>query len=246
LEINPVLRDLIVVSITLIVAFIIIKLTNYILRRSAQRWEVDLTLIQMLNEIIKYSVIIFALTVILKELGWDITAIAVSLGIVGVAVGFASRDIISNFISGMFILADKSFKVGDVIEISGEKGKVTKMGFRRTKMITPDNRIIIIPNSLFSKNTYTNHTYLDLKRVDLDIIIPYQLDLEEVTVSLKKIALECEWSIKNPEPTIFIKELSDVGINATLTTWAEDPWRVADYRTYLAKKVKQLLVHKNA
>jgi small conductance mechanosensitive channel len=244
MAINPLLRDLIVVSITLIAAFIVIKSTNYILKRTAQKWEVDPTLIQMLQEIIKYSVIIIALTVILKEIGWDITAIAVSLGIVGVAVGFASRDIISNFISGMLILADKSFKVGDVIEISGEKGKVTKMGFRRTTIITPDNKIIIIPNSLFSKNTYSNHTYLELKRVDLDIIIPYELELEDVIDSLKKIALKCEWSIKEPKPTVLIKELSDVGIKATLTTWAEDPWRVADYRSSLAKTVKKILVQK--
>ena len=90
------------------------------------------TLIQVINEIIKYSVLAVAITVVVKEVGWDISGIIVSLGIVGVAVGFAARDTLSNFISGMFILADKSFKIGDIIEISGKSGTVMKLGFRVT------------------------------------------------------------------------------------------------------------------
>ncbi|MGC9516640.1 MAG: mechanosensitive ion channel family protein [Methanomicrobiales archaeon] len=246
MEIDPLLRDIIVISITIIVAFIIIKWGYYVLKRFAKYWDVEPTLIQLLQEIIKYSVYIAALTIILKEVGWDITAIAVSLGIAGVAIGFAARDLIANFISGFIILADKSFKVGDVIEISGEKGKVTKLGFRRTTIITPDNKIIIIPNSSFSKNPYTNHTFLDLKRVDLDIVIPYELDLDDVTKSLEEIAMAFEWSINDPKPTLMIKNLSDVGLNATLTTWAEDPWKVDKYRTILAKEVKKILVSKDA
>ena len=181
---SPILKELIVSLIILIVALVIIKWTSIFIKRTGKKFESDPTLIQVLNEIIKYTIYALAVTIILNEIGINITAIAVSLGIVGIAVGFAARDTLSNFISGLFVLGDKSFKVGDIIEISDKKGKVIIMGFRVTKLITPDNNIITIPNSNFSANVHINHTLLEEKMVTLDITIPYTLDIENI---IKKI-----------------------------------------------------------
>ena len=244
LSTNSLLRDVFVVAVTIIASLLIIKWISYFLKRTGKRWDIDLTVIQVLQDIFKYSIYVIAISIILKELGIDITAIAVSLGIVGVAVGFAARDIIANFISGMFILADKSFKVADTIEISNQKGKVTKVGFRTTTITTPNNSVITIPNSSFSKTPYVNYTYMDRRRVDLKVNIPYEFDLEEFTSQIEKLVHSFDWVMEDPKPNILIIELSDVGVKAKITAWTEDPWKVAQYRSLMAEEVKKILVNK--
>ena len=214
----------------------------YIVRRTGSKIGMETTLIQVVNEIVKYSIIAVTITVVLKEIGWDVSAIVLSLGIVGVAVGFAARDTIANFISGMFILADKSFKVGDIVEMSGQSGKVMKLGLRVTTIKTEDNKIITIPNSTFSKNIYVNYTSLETRRVGLNINIPYTMELEETVKVLVKVASECEWALNEPKANILINEMTDTGIKASLNVWVNDPWKVATYRSQLALKVKELLV----
>jgi len=238
----PILKDIIVTIIILIASFLIIKWASMFINNTGKKFESDQTLIQVINELIKYTVYAFAVTLILNEIGINITAIAVSLGIVGIAVGFAARDTISNFIAGLFVLGDKSFKVGDIIEISNQKGKVMIMGFRVTKLVTPDNNIITIPNSNFSKNVHINHTPLEEKRVDLDVTIPYSVDIEDITKSFDELTSGFKWALDEPKANVNINELSDIGIKATLSVWVDDPWKVADYRSIIAKKIGPLLV----
>lgn len=245
MEINLTLQNLVLAIITILVAIIITRWTAYFLKRTGKRWDIDVTVIQVLQDIIQYTVYILAISLILKQLGIDITAIAVSLGIVGVAVGFAARDIIANFISGMFILADKSFKVGDTISISNQKGKVTKVGFRITTITTPDNTVITIPNSAFSTSPYVNYTYMDRRRVDLSVTIPYNFDLEELTEKIEKMVNDYEWVMQDPKPKVMLLELSDVGVKAKITAWTADPWKVASYRSLMAEELKKILVNGN-
>ncbi len=241
---EPWFRHIVIIIVTLIGASLIIKWATYFLKRARNKWDMDVTLIQVIHEIIKYSIYVIALVIILKELGLDLTGVALSLGIVGVAVGFGARDTISNFISGLFILADKSFRVGDIIEVSNKRGKVVKMGFRLTTLITFDKKIITVPNSSFSTSAYTNYTASEIRRVDLDITIPYEVELEETLKSLEDVASSCGWVLKKPKPKVIVKELSDVGIKLTLCTWINDPWNVTESRLLLAKEVKKILAKK--
>jgi small conductance mechanosensitive channel len=238
---NPLLKDIVVTVIILLASFLIIKWTAMFIKNSGKKFELDETLIQVLNELFKYIVYALAVTLILGELGIDITAIAVSLGILGVAVGFAARDTISNFISGLFVLGDKSFKVGDIIEISDKKGKVMLMGFRVTKLVTPDNNIITIPNSNFSKNVHVNHTPLEDKRVDLNVTIPYNVKVEEVIENFVELTSGFKWALEEPKANVLINELADTGIKATMSVWVDDPWKVAEYRSMIAGKIGPLL-----
>ncbi len=238
---DPLYLNLIKIAIILICSFIIVKAAMYFVRKTGKRLTLEPTLIQVLNEIIKYSVIAVAITVVLNEFGWDISAIIVSLGIVGMAVGFAARDTLSNFIAGLFILADKSFKVGDIIEISDKNGTVMKLGLRVTTLQTVDNKIITIPNSNFSKNIYLNYTTEEKRRVELDLNIPYELDLNETVHSIVNTATESKWVLKNPKPNVIIKEMGDTGIRASLNVWTDDPWKVATYRSQLAMDIKDML-----
>lgn len=235
------LRDLIVTIIVLLGATLIIKWFTYFLKRSKEKWDLDATFIQVLHEIIKYSIYAIALVIILNELGFNITAIAVSLGIFGIAIGFGARDTISNFISGVFILADKSVRVGDIIEISNQKGKVTQLGFRTTTLLTYDKRVIKVPNSVFSSSPYINYTVSETRRVDLNITVPYKLKLDETVKKLEEIASSRDDILKKPKPKVIVKELSDVGVKLKLCVWINDPWKVTTSRSNLAKDVNEVL-----
>jgi small conductance mechanosensitive channel len=245
MEIDPRLQDLIVIIIVSVGSFLIYKWFVFFTKRLGKRWDLDITLIQIIIELIKYSILALALTIILKELGMDIAPIIVSLGVLGVAVGFAARDTLANYISGMFILGSKSFKVGDFIEISNQKGKVEKLGFRITRLQTVDHKVVNIPNSLFSKNPYINYTGNDLRRVDLDITIPYSFDLDNLIPKILDQVKNLSWGLDKPEANVLISELTDMGIKATVSVWTNDPQKVATYRSDMARQVKRLLVEKN-
>ncbi len=242
---NLQLDDIVAIVVTLGAAFLIVRLTSRFLKKTRIKWDLDVTMIQVLNEIIKYTIYVIAAAVILGIFGINLTAIAVSLGVVSIVVGFAARDTLSNFIAGMFIFLDKSFRVGDIVEVSNQKGKIVKMGFRLTTILTYDKKIITIPNALFSTNPYINHTASDTRRVDLDITIPYTMKLEETLKSLEDMATGCDWVLKKPKPKVIVRELVDVGVKLTLCVWINDPWRITEYRSALGKEAKKLLMDKD-
>lgn len=236
---SPWFESIVTIILVLFIASLIFKWISYALTKMRERWDLDITLVQALHEIFKYSVYGLALVIILKELGFDITAIAVSLGIFGIAIGFGARDTISNLISGLFILADKSLKVGDIIEISNQKGKVEKLGFRTTTLITYDKRMIKVPNSIFSSSPYISYTASEMRRVDLNVTVPYEIELEKAIKNLENITFK--GILKDPKPKVIVKELSDVGVKLKLCTWIDDPWKVASTRSNLAREVNKIL-----
>lgn len=246
MEINPLLVKLITIAVTLIGAFLVVKILDHFIKKAGKQFDLEITLIQVLQEIVKYTVVALALVIVLNELGVDISGLVLSLGILGVAVGFAARDTLANYISGLFVVGDKSFKVGDIVEINNKKGKVIKMGLRVTNILTADNKTITVPNSVFSKNLYLNYTAQDRRMVELDLNIPYELDLERVMEDSKKAASGLSWVLNEPQPQVLIKELSDTGVKATLNVWTDDPWKVINYRSLLAEEIKKVLVPHNA
>ncbi len=244
MAIEPILIDIIIVSIILVAAYVIINIINYFIKKTSEQFDLELTVTQVLQEIVLYSIIVIAAIIILDFFGINITGLVLSLGILGIVVGFAARDTLSNFISGLFVLGTKSFKVGDFIEVSGQMGTVTKMGFRITNMVTIDNKAITIPNSIFSTDPLINYTALDKRIVDLEITIPYELDLEDVIKSLEEKASTQNWALIGTKPKIIVKELTDVGVNVTLNVWTNDPWNVTIYRSELAIKISKLIANK--
>lgn len=241
MQLNMILEALIVIGAALSLTFIITRWISRLLYKSAERWELDLTLIQVLNDIIKYTLYILAAAIILKWFGIDLTGLILSIGIVGVAVGFAARDTLANFISGLFILADKSFKVGDVIEVSNQKGTVTKMGFRTTRICTPDNKIITIPNSLFSKNPYVNYTASHKRRIDFKVNIPLDVDVKEFEEKIKETIKKIDGILPEPEPSLIILEIADTGIIAKVTAWTDKTDKVVYYKSMIGENIKQFV-----
>lgn len=236
-----ILFDIIFAATILLVAYIVIRIINHFIKKAGETFDLDVTVIQVLQELVRYSIIVIIVILILNFFGVNITGLVLSLGILGIAVGFAARDTLSNFISGLFVLGTKSFKVGDFIEISDKMGTVTKMGFRVTTVVTVDNKLITIPNSLFSTDPFVNYMGMDKRRVELDINIPYELDLEKVIRSMELEASQLSWALSDPKPQILVKELGDLGVKVTLNVWANNTGNVVTQRSELALKIREFL-----
>jgi small conductance mechanosensitive channel len=134
--------------------------------------------------------------------------------------------------------------VGDIIEVSNHFGIVTKMGFRITTLTTTDNKVMHIPNSLFSTEIYLNYTALDTRRVELTVIIPNDIKLDEAFKAMENKALSLNWVLAKPKPKVIINEITGSDVKATLAVWTDDPWSVLDHQSILAREIKQYLVQK--
>ena len=195
------LRNIIYILLIIIGGLIFIRIGDKMLTKLEQKFDLNLTAHYLFKDIVKYTVIIVAIAWILHVLGINLESIIISLGVVGIVIGFASQDIVSNFISGIFVISDKRIKVGEVIEVNGFKGTIKKVGFRNTTMINQDNYEITIPNSVLSKNIYK--MYPEFKQ------------------ELDKIMYEYDWVV-NDKTSIFSKDYTEWGPKVEVSYWITD------------------------
>ncbi len=174
----------------------------------------------------KIVLLLFGSYVLLMIWGINPVGLLASAGIVGIAVGFAAKDTLANLFSGVFILADRPYKLGDYINLdSGERGKVTHIGIRSTRLITRDDIEVTIPNGVIGNAKVVNESggpYQKM-RIRLSLQCAYDADLEKVTQLLMEIA-ETEDSVcKYPSPRVRVRGFADSGISIQLMTWIEHP-----------------------
>jgi small-conductance mechanosensitive channel len=161
-------------------------------------------------------------------LSWDINinGILASAGVLGVVLGLAAKDTVSNFFAGIFLLADAPFKEGDYILLeTGERGYVTQMGLRSTRFMTRDDIEITIPNSVIATSKIVNESGGpgEAERVRVTLMISYDSDLGEAKETLIHIAKENTNVLKTPEPRVRLREFADSGLRLQLLFWIQKP-----------------------
>ncbi|MCQ2977728.1 MAG: mechanosensitive ion channel family protein [archaeon] len=216
------LTEIISTIIIIICAAITFKIISYFLNKLETKWDLDVTLIYILNDFIKYIIIIMAFGCILSVFGIDLQGIIVSLGVIGVILGIASKDIVSNFLSGLFVLSDKTVRVGDIMEVSDYKGTVKKIGFRNTTIINQKNQLVTIPNSLLNSRPYRKFLDLEDYRIDISVQLPFDANLKQFEIDIKQIIKKYEWV--NKEHKILIKGdlITEEGPKMIVSTWVKD------------------------
>ena len=158
--------------------------------------------------------------------GIDATAWVASAGIIGIAVGFASKDTLANLISGVSIVADAPYKIGDYIVLdTGERGVVSSLGIRSTRLITRDDVEVSIPNAVIGAAKIVNESggpYVR-HRIRIPIGVAYDSDIDKVIETLKDIAKENENVVDEPSPRVRIRGFGDSAINIELLCWIKRP-----------------------
>lgn len=206
----------------------IIKLILKMLSRGMERRGTDEGVKQFLLPLVKYSLYVILIFIIMGLFGIATTSAVAVLGSAGVAVGLALQGSLSNFAGGVLILLLKPFRVGDyIVEHSGGKeGTVTEISIFYTKLLSADNKMILVPNGTLANCTVTNVSGMEKRRVDVEVGIAYEADIRTAKEVLKKVAAEDEARLKEEEPVVFVDSLGDSSVNMGVRIWvtAENYW----------------------
>ena len=204
-------------------AWLIRKSKNFIARVFTRRGA-DATLTSFIQSLVTALLWIVLIMFMIGTLGINTTSLAALLAAGGMAIGMAMSGTVQNFAGGLMLLAFKPFKAGDYIEAQGFAGTVKSINIVSTKIITLDNREVILPNGALSNGTINNYSANVLRRIDLTVNVSYGSDAEKVKAELMRIVGENE-KVLNAEtpgaqdPTIVLSELKDSCVEFLVRVW---------------------------
>ncbi len=226
--------------IVLLIGLRLIKYTVKVITRSFESKNLDPTLRPFIKNLIGWGLKILLFVSVAGMVGIGNTSFVAIIGAAGLAIGFALQGSLANFAGGVLILIFKPFKVGDLIEAQGHLGVVEEIEIFVTKMLTPDNRLVIIPNGALSNDSLKNLTAKEQIRVDLTIGIGYKEDIKLARVLLMEVMNSHAKVLQDPAPTVSLAELGDSAINLAVRPWC-DPNAYWDVHFDILEQSKEAL-----
>lgn len=219
---------LVVGGLVLFIGWKLIKRVVRLMKAFMVRKNVDLTLSTFLESFVNIGLKIVLVICVIEYVGGQTTSLAAIIGSAGLAIGLALQGSLSNFAGGVIILMLRLFKVGDYIEGSGQAGTVEKIGIFYTNLLTPDNKVILIPNGNLSNGTVVNYSAKDKRRVDLTFSAGYEQDIIKVKRVLDEVVKSEPKILKEPSYFIALSEHGDSAVNFVVRAWCntEDYWTV--------------------
>lgn len=167
-----------------------------------------------------YTWVLLLLMMVLNELGFHLATLLGAAGIAGIAIGFAAQTSVSNIISGIFLISERPFEVGDLIQVGDTVGVVMSIDLLSAKVRAFNNRYIRIPNELLIKTEVINFTHFPLRRVDLQLGVAYREDILRVENLLREVALAEPLALDEPEPLFVFKSFGDSALELQFSVWA--------------------------
>jgi small-conductance mechanosensitive channel len=199
-------------------------ISNFLDRRLQTASELTPSVQVLLGKLIRIAVMTVAVVIVLSAVGIDLSVLAVFGGAVGVGIGFGLQKIVSNFVSGLILLADKSIKPGDVISVGDRAGRVQTMGARYTSVDARDGREYLIPNEDLVTQRVVNWSYSsNLVRVEVKFNATYATDPRKTQSTAVAAALEVPRVLKRPAPACHVIAFGAAAVEYELWFWIEDP-----------------------
>lgn len=206
----------------------LIKLIRKIIKKSMQRAGAELGAVQFVDSFVKAALYILLVLMLASSFGVDAASIVAVLGSAGVAIGLAIQGSLSNLAGGVLILLLKPFRVGDyIVESStGKEGTVTEIQIFYTRLLTVDNKTVILPNGSLANNSIVNITAQANRRMDISVSVSYSADLKRTKEVLLNVLQKDEAVLKDKERIVFVDELGASGVNLGVRCWfkQEDYW----------------------
>ncbi|MBC5792467.1 MAG: mechanosensitive ion channel family protein [Nanohaloarchaea archaeon] len=217
------------------------KISNVFIQRAVKRRGGDLHAAVTGKKISAYIIYTLTFIVLLGVFGVPLTSLGAVVGLVGLGLSFALKDMIANFISGVFILANGEFKIGDQIEVAGEEGTIKDIKIRATDIKTFDGRKVIVPNSQLYSDVVINNTAYDERRFEVVVGIGYDDDIEKAKELAFEALEEAEGIEAEPEPQVLVNELGGSSVNLKLRGWTK-PTRASQVKA--SSELTQLVKEK--
>jgi small-conductance mechanosensitive channel len=174
----------------------------------------------MARKVIIYVGFVLVFVMALSDLGFKLTPLLSAAGIVGIAIGFAAQTTLSNFISGIFLITEKPFAIGDVITVGDNTGIVLSIDLMSVKIRLFDNRFVRVPTSLLISREFINNTRFPVRRLDINISVAYKESVEKVRKVLGEVADKNPFCLDEPAPLIIFLKYGDSGLEFLLGVWA--------------------------
>lgn len=206
---------------------VVMKVLLKVLDRALGRSRLDPALQKLLRGILKAGLWFVTAIIVLGCLNIEVTSLVAVLSVVGLAFSLALQNFLSNAAGGMQLLASHPFSVGDFVEAGGCSGTVEEMGLFYTKLTTPDNKLVQLPNSTIVSANITNFSHQPTRRVDLTVSASYDAPPEQVIALLARLAAEHPLVLDDPEPAAHVDGYGDSAVNYVLRVWCAN----ADYWT---------------
>lgn len=214
----------------------LIKLVRKIVRKSMNRAGAETGAVQFVDSFIKAALYVLLVMMLASSFGVDAAGIVAVLGSAGVAIGLAVQGSLSNLAGGVLLLLLKPFRVGDYIQASaaGQEGTVTEIQIFYTKLLTGDNKTVILPNGSLANNSIVNITAQKDRRMDIVVSVSYRADLKRAKEVLEAVLKEDEAVLQEREALVYVSELGSSGVNLGVRCWFQQKdywtgkWRVTE------------------
>lgn len=237
-NINEPAMIFIYILIIIIITSIITRIVAYSMNK-VQRFKKDMTAIYLIRDIINYIIYFIALMIILQLFGIDLATTLLSLGIIGIAVSLAAKDIISNLFSGIILIIGRSIKVGDTIEINGKKGVVERITLRSTIAVDDNGIKINVPNSTLTNNTYLQFKKPEKYRVDILTGVPLNIDAENFKEYIVRKIGEYDRIAENPKPNVYSRGITFEETQLKVSFWVKDFNSKDDYKIIITNEIRK-------
>lgn len=230
-------ENLVYFSVILIIGLTVARLVSTNVRRALME-RLPKNERELLTKLVYYVIIVWAFIVALPQLNFDLSGLLVAGGIAGLVIGFASQSVVSNLVSGLFLMFEHPIRIGDNINVADVSGSVEDVRILSTVVKTYDGIYVRIPNETVFTSNITNYVHNAARRFEYQIGIRYQDDANEAIRIAKEVIETHPFALKSPAPSVFVDNLGDNSVNLTAYIWApaRNWW---DVRTDLLWKIKQ-------
>jgi len=215
--------------IVLVIGLLVIKFFRRFMNRLLIRKpDMDPTLIQFLKDVGTWALRIVLLIVVINQLGVETTAFAAMLGAAGLAIGLSLQGSLSNFAGGVLIIVFKPFRVGEYVEVQGEGGTVSEIQILYTRLLSPNNQVIYIPNGALANGNIKNFSREPLRKEELIFGVAYGSNLKQVKEAIARVLENDEKVLKDPAPVVRVKTLGESSVDFQVLLWAtnENFWQM--------------------
>jgi len=225
---NISLTMVIKVLFTILVCLVAIKVISGVLNRVLEKSRLEHTLSNFINSILKVIIYFVAILIVLSTLGVDVTSLVALLSVAGLAASLALQNTLSNLAGGIQLLLTKPFVVGNYVEAGANSGTVHEVGLAYTTLVTPDNKVIYVPNSDIAAARIINYNGRDTRRVELKVTASYDAPVQTVKDTINKLIAADERILSDPEPFVRVSNYGASSIEYTIRVWckAGDYWGI--------------------
>ena len=198
---------------------IAVSIINSIVTKILQKAEMEEILVNFISAIVRWLLYLFVIIAALSQLGINTTSLIALIGAAGLAVALSLKDSMQNFAAGVMLLVFRPFKKGDFVEVAGTAGSVDQINIFSTTLLTPDNKLVIIPNGKIYSDVITNFSATGTRRIDMVFGISYDDEIGKAKKIIEDILEADNRILSNPAYVIAVGELANSSVNIYVRPW---------------------------